>query len=193
MTISQKTLQRLRDKEQKKYELGLAFQAKARKYLEEAKKLSFKRLRVQEELTAQLVLNTTNNTRRRHMESFALKTPETIKEELDQASDDMAEKQYNYKRLDEHKKIISEMLTLNYKLEKNCSMAEAKSYALSDDKYKTHIDGLLEAEKIYTKAKSNYANLLATLEYMRSWIATQRHISKQTIEDNQIWNEEQKN
>ena len=112
------------------------------------------------------------------MESFALKTPETIKEELDQASDDMAEKQYNYKRLDEHKKIISEMLTLNYKLEKNCSMAEAKSYALSDEKYKTHIDGLLEAEKIYTKAKSNYANLLATLEYMRSWIATQRHIAK---------------
>jgi len=112
------------------------------------------------------------------MESFALKTPETIKEELDQASDDMAEKQYNYKRLDEHKKIISEMLTLNYKLEKNVSMAEAKSYALSDEKYKTHIDGLLEAEKIYTKAKSNYANLLATLEYMRSWIATQRHISK---------------
>jgi len=52
MTISQKTLQRLRDKEQKKYELGLAFQAKARKYLDEAKKLSFQRLRVQEELTA---------------------------------------------------------------------------------------------------------------------------------------------
>ena len=45
MTVSQKTLQRLRDKEQKKYELGLAFQAKARK-------LSFQRLRVQEELTA---------------------------------------------------------------------------------------------------------------------------------------------
>ena len=112
------------------------------------------------------------------MESFALKTPETIKEELDQASDDMAEKQYNYKRLDEHKKIISEMLTVNYRLEKNCSMAETKSYALSDERYKTHIDGLLEAEKIYTKAKSNYANLLATLEYMRSWIATQRHISK---------------
>jgi hypothetical protein len=44
------------------------------------------------------------------MEHFTLKTPETIKEELDQASDDMAEKQYDYKRLDEHKKIISEML-----------------------------------------------------------------------------------
>jgi len=52
MTISQRTLQRLRDKEQKKYELGLNFQAKARKYLEEARRLSFKRLRVQEELTA---------------------------------------------------------------------------------------------------------------------------------------------
>jgi hypothetical protein len=87
-------------------------------------------------------------------------------------------KQYDYKRLDEHKKIISEMLTIKYKLEKGCSMTEAKSYALSDDNYKTHIEGLLEAEKIYTKSKSNYANLMATLEYMRSWIATQRHISK---------------
>ena len=28
------------------------------------------------------------------MEAFTLKTPETIKEELDQASDDMAEKKY---------------------------------------------------------------------------------------------------
>ena len=59
MTVSQRELQRLRDKEQKKYELGLAFQAKARKYLEEAKKISFQRIRVQEELTAQIVLNTT--------------------------------------------------------------------------------------------------------------------------------------
>ena len=112
------------------------------------------------------------------MEHFTLKTPETIKEELDQASDDMANKQYDYKRLDEHKKIISEMLTIKYKLEKGCSITEAKSYALSDDNYKTHIEGLLEAEKIYTKAKSNYANLLSTLEYMRSWISCQKHISK---------------
>jgi hypothetical protein len=112
------------------------------------------------------------------MEHFTLKTPEIIKEELDQASDDMANKQYDYKRLDEHKKIISEMLTIKYKLEKGCSMTEAKSYALSDDNYKTHIEGLLEAEKIYTKAKSNYANLLSTLEYMRSWISCQKHISK---------------
>ena len=112
------------------------------------------------------------------MEHFTLKTPETIKEELDQASDDMANKQYDYKRLDEHKKIISEMLTIKYKLVKGCSMTEAKYYALSDDNYKTHIEGLLEAEKIYTKAKSNYANLLSTLEYMRSWISCQKHISK---------------
>ena len=52
MTVSQKTLQRLRDKEQKKYELGLTFQARARKYLEEAKRISFQRIRVQEELTS---------------------------------------------------------------------------------------------------------------------------------------------
>ena len=51
MTKVRQELQRLREKEQRKYELGLAFQAKARKYLEEAKKLSFKVQRVQEELT----------------------------------------------------------------------------------------------------------------------------------------------
>jgi len=112
------------------------------------------------------------------MEYCSLKSPEEIKIELDTASDNMAEKQYTYKRLDEHKKILAETLTIKYRIDKSCSMAEAKSYALSEQSYKVHIDGLLEAEKIYTKAKSNYANLLATMEYMRSWIATQRHISK---------------
>jgi GH18 family chitinase len=51
MTEVRQELQKLRDKEQKKYELGLAFQAKARKYFEEAKQLTFKVQRVQEELT----------------------------------------------------------------------------------------------------------------------------------------------
>jgi len=45
-------LQKLRDREQKKYELGLSYQAKARKYFAEAKELTFKVQRVQEELTA---------------------------------------------------------------------------------------------------------------------------------------------
>jgi GH18 family chitinase len=51
MTKVRQELQKLRDKEQKKYELGLAFQAKARKYFEEAKQLTFQVQRVQEELT----------------------------------------------------------------------------------------------------------------------------------------------
>jgi len=112
------------------------------------------------------------------MEAFTLKTPETIKEELDTASDAVADAQYDYRRLEEHKKIAQEQLTLSYKLKNNCSMAESKSYAIADDTYKVLADGVVEAERKYSKAKSNYANLLATLEYMRSWIATQRHISK---------------
>jgi len=52
MIKSIKELQRLRDKEERKYRLGLNFQAKARKYLEEAKSLSFQRQRVQEQITA---------------------------------------------------------------------------------------------------------------------------------------------
>ena len=52
MTKVKKELQKLRDKEQKKYEMGLVYQAKARKYFVEAKQLTFKVQRVQEELTA---------------------------------------------------------------------------------------------------------------------------------------------
>lgn len=51
MTEVRKELQKLRDKEQKKYELGLAFQAKARKYFAEAKELTFRVQRKQEQLT----------------------------------------------------------------------------------------------------------------------------------------------
>jgi len=57
-------------------------------------------------------------------------------------------------------------------------MAEAKSHAIADNNYKVLVDGAIESERKYSKKKSNYANLLATLEYMRSWIATQRHINK---------------
>ena len=112
------------------------------------------------------------------MEHFTLKTPEEIKQELDTASDAVADAQYDYRRIEEHKKISLEQLTLASKMEKNCSMAEAKSHAIADNNYKVLVDGAIEAERKYSRKKSNYANLLATLEYMRSWIATQRHISK---------------
>lgn len=110
------------------------------------------------------------------MEAFTLKTPETIKEELDTASDAVADAQYDYRRLEEHKKIAQEQLTLSYKLKNNCSMAESKSYAIADDTYKVLADGVVEAERKYSKAKSNYANLLSQLDYMRSWISCQKHL-----------------
>jgi hypothetical protein len=45
-----KTLKKLRLKEEQKYRLGFNFQAKARKYLEEAKQLSFQRQRLDEQV-----------------------------------------------------------------------------------------------------------------------------------------------
>lgn len=57
MTKVKLELQRLRDKEQRKYELGLTYQAKARKYFEEAKQLTFKVQRVQERITTQQQLD----------------------------------------------------------------------------------------------------------------------------------------
>ena len=47
-----KTLIRLRQMEERKFRLGFNFQAKARKYLEEAKRISFQRQRVQEQVVS---------------------------------------------------------------------------------------------------------------------------------------------
>jgi len=47
-----------------------------------------------------------------------LKTPEEIKQELDTASDAVADAQYDYRRIEEHKKISLEQLTLASKMEK---------------------------------------------------------------------------
>ena len=112
------------------------------------------------------------------MEDFAQKNPDQIKLELDSISEEMADALYEFRRCEEFKKITFSQIALTYKLEKNCSVAEAEKYSYSDDKYKTIIEGLLYAEKKYTLLKSKYSNLMIFCDLYRSWLATQRDLIK---------------
>lgn len=112
------------------------------------------------------------------MDTFDLKSPEQIKKELDETAEQLAEISYTYRRLEEHKKIIEASLTKEYKSSNNRSISEAKIFALSDERYATHIDGLIEAETEFLRLKSKYANTQTYIKYLITWITTQRDLSK---------------
>ena len=112
------------------------------------------------------------------MEDFAQRNPDQIKQELDSISEEMASALYDFRRCEEFKKITFSQIALTYKLEKNCSVAEAEKFAYTDDKYKTIIEGLLVAEKNYTLLKSKYSNLMIFCDLYRSWLATNRELSR---------------
>ncbi len=112
------------------------------------------------------------------MDTFDLKSPEQIKKELDDTAEQMAEATYTYRRLEEHKKIMEAVLTKEFKESNNRSISEAKVFALADSRYKTHIDGLVEAEKEYLRLKSKYGNIQSYIKYLITWITTQRDLSK---------------
>lgn len=112
------------------------------------------------------------------MEDFALKNPDEIKQELDSISEEMSNALYDFRRCEEFKKITFSQITLTKKLEKNCSVAEAEKWAYSDDSYKTLIEGLLVAEKNYSILKGKYANLQSWVDLYRSWLVTNRELSR---------------
>ena len=111
-------------------------------------------------------------------QELSSKNPDEIKAELDSISEEMSEALYDFRRCEEFKKITFSQIALTYKMEKNCSVAEAEKYSYSDSKYATIIEGLLYAEKKYTLLKSKYANLMVFCDLYRSWLATNRELSR---------------
>jgi len=91
------------------------------------------------------------------MHDLALKNPDQIKQELDSISEQMSEALYTFRRCEEFKKITFSQITLTKKLEKNCSVAEAEKWAYADDKY---------------------SNLLVFCDLWRSYMATNRELSR---------------
>jgi hypothetical protein len=112
------------------------------------------------------------------MEDFTLKNPNEIREELDTLSVLMADKLYTFRRLDEHKKITLAQQTIQIKISADCSISEAEKRALISNEYKTLIEGLVVAEKEYSISRSKYSNLQSWVDLYRSWIVTNRELSK---------------
>ena len=112
------------------------------------------------------------------MHDLSLKNPDDIKAELDLCSEELANSLYEFRRCEEFKKITFSQITLTKKLEKNCSVAEAEKWAYSDENYKTIIEGLLVAEKNYSILKGKYANLQSWVDLYRSWLVTNRELSR---------------
>jgi hypothetical protein len=111
------------------------------------------------------------------MESFALKNPELIKQEMDKLADQMAEAKYNYNLLDSNTKVIFSKLCLEAKREHNCSMAEAEKHGYVHPDYSKHLAGLATASSEYDRIKAKFNNYVAYVEYMRSYISAQKHLN----------------
>jgi hypothetical protein len=111
------------------------------------------------------------------MESFALKNPETIKQEMDQLADDMAEAKYKYNLLESNSKVIFAKLCLAAKNEFNCSMSESEKHAYVNPEWKKHIEGLATASSEYDRIKAKFNNYVSYVEYMRSYISAQKHLN----------------
>lgn len=112
------------------------------------------------------------------MHDLSLKNPDEIKAELDLVSEQMSNALYDYRRCEEFKKITFSQITITKKIEKSCSVAEAEKWAYTDDNYKTIIEGLLVAEKNYSILKGKYANLQSWVDLYRSWLVTNRELSR---------------
>lgn len=111
------------------------------------------------------------------MDSIALKNPETILEELNKLSDEMAEARYNYNLLDANSKVIFSKLCLLAKNEFNCSISEAEKHAYTNSDWKKHIEGLATASSEYDRIKAKYNNYVSYIEYLRSYLSCQKHLN----------------
>jgi len=83
------------------------------------------------------------------MHDLSLKNPDEIKAELDSVSEQMSEALYTFRRCEEFKKITFSQITLTNKIEKN-----------------------------YSILKGKYANLQSWVDLYRSWLVTNRELSR---------------
>ena len=110
------------------------------------------------------------------MDILHLKSAEEIKNDLDKLSEVLAEKVYQFKLLEENKKILLSKITISEQAKNNCSIAQAEKIAMSSEEYKTHIHAYCVAEQQYSKAKFDYANMNSYIDYLRTYISAQKNL-----------------
>ena len=103
------------------------------------------------------------------------KEPVDIYKALITTGNEMADRAYEYRLLDDATKSILAQLTLEAKSqEKSCSMAEAKDIALSASRYREHLVACAEASRIAERAKIAYYSTKSYADHCRTAEATQR-------------------
>ena len=110
------------------------------------------------------------------MDILHLKSAEEIKNDLDKLSEVLAEKVYQFRLLEENKKILLSKITISEQAKNNCSIAQAEKIAMSSEEYKTHIHAYCVAEQQYSKAKFDYANMNSYIDYLRTYISAQKNL-----------------
>ena len=102
------------------------------------------------------------------------KEPVDIYKALITTGNEMADRAYEYRLLDDATKSILAQLTLEAKSQENCSMAEAKDIALSASRYREHRVACAEASRIAERAKIAYYSTKSYADHCRTAEATQR-------------------
>lgn len=104
-------------------------------------------------------------------------SPDEVFRQLEDAAEKMCDTEAVAKQMEEMKKSILASLTLEYLAgEKSRTAAEVR--ALADDRYATHITGMVEAARLANRAKAHYHNLRALADARRTQEASIRAMTK---------------
>lgn len=100
--------------------------------------------------------------------------PESVYKELTLAGDDYYDKQAAHKILELGAKQLLEQVALNARRQEKCSMAEAKSIAISCSEYRDNMLQVIEAERVAGRARVRYDATQKLWEARRTQEATHR-------------------
>lgn len=106
--------------------------------------------------------------------------PETLVEKVISAGEDWADKDAAASALEETKRTLLAALAMEYASKPTASgkplpQTQAESRALSDVRYKEHLEHMVQARRQANRARVRYDLGRMKLELMRSWMATARN------------------
>jgi len=103
--------------------------------------------------------------------------PGDVFKSLEDAAEEMCDAEALATQLEEMKKPTLASLTLEYMaIEKSRAMAETR--ALADDRYETHIAGMVDAKRMANRAKAKYHNMRALADARRTQEASVRALTR---------------
>jgi hypothetical protein len=103
-----------------------------------------------------------------------MKPPEEIFRALLESGNDMADRSYEYRLLDDATKSVLAQITLEVHQAEGCSMSQAKEMALACSDYRNHLKASAEASRIAERAKIRYYSTKSYADHCRTAEASNR-------------------